>query len=434
MSPSNALAIAGLVFAYALVSGWLADRSVSGPLVFVTIGSVVGLLGMTLVSGDFEGGIEVLAEATLVIILFSDATRIDLARLRSQAAIPVRLLAVGLPLTVVAGTLAGALLFPDLALLEVAVLAAVLSPTDAALGQAVVTDKRVPIRIRQALNVESGLNDGLMVPVVAVLVALAAAESGSPGDWVEFAARQVGFGLVVGIGVGAAGGWLLDWFAGRGWVEGALRQIAVLAIAVAAFTGAEALDGNGFVAAFVAGIAFGALARPECDSATDFAEDEGQLLVLLTFLFWGLLLVAPRLDELTPAIGVYVVLSLTAVRMLPVAIALIGSRLEVATVAYLGWFGPRGLASILFGVFAAEQLDGETGETILLTVTWTVLVSVVVHGLTAVPFARWYGTWFAGMDPTDLDEMPETVVVEPMRTRTGPVGRSEMISDSPDLH
>ncbi len=424
MSVEDLVLIAGLVFAYSLFSRGLANRSVSGPFLFTIVGAALGLAGVSLSSGEFDGGVEILAEATLVIVLFSDATRIDLDRLRSQAAIPLRLLGIGLPLTVLAGTAVGVVLFPGLKVLEAAVLAAVLSPTDAALGQAVVTDERVPIRIRQALNVESGLNDGVMVPAITILIALVASANETTGERLDFVARQVGFGVVVGIGIGTLGGWLISRFVALGWVEGALRQIGVLTIAVMAFTGAEILEGNGFVAAFIAGIAFGAAARPECESATDFAEDQGQLLVLLTFLFWGGLLVAPRLDQLTPAIAAYVVCSLTVVRMLPVAISTIGLGLEPPTRGFLGWFGPRGLASILFGLFALENIEGASGETILLVVTWTCLASVVAHGLSSVPFTRLYGTWLSAMPADQLEIMAEGLKVEPMRTRGGPVGRT----------
>ncbi len=420
MSMSDLAVIAGIVFLYALFSRWLAHRSISGPFAFVVAGIGLYVADFELLSGSFAGsGVEILAEAALVVVLFSDATRIDARTLRHQAQLPIRLLAIGLPLTIGAGTLVAVVLFPELAVLEAAVLAAILSPTDAALGQAVVSDPRVPARIRQALNVESGLNDGLMVPIVAILVALAVAEGGSSAGWVDFTARQLGFGLVAGVSIGSAGGRLLDFFAKRGMVEGALRQVSVLALAACAFASAEALEGNGFVAAFVAGLAFGAVAPNECDSATDFVEDEGELLILLTFLFWALLFAGPRLDDLTPSVALYVLASLTIVRMLPVAISLTGMKLEAATTGYLGWFGPRGLASILFATFAVEHLEHspEVAETILLVVTWTVLASCVAHGLTAVPLASRYGRWFASMSDDDRAEMPETVPVDEMRTR-----------------
>jgi len=424
MSPQDLALIATLLLGYSLISRWLAHRSISGPLAFSATGAALAIASVEVLDGAFiDSGVELMAEATLVILLFSDATRIDPSVLRRQAELPARMLGIGLPLTVVAGTLAGVVLIPGLTLLEAAVLAAIMAPTDAALGQAVVSDRRVPVRVRQALNVESGLNDGLMAPTVAILVGLAVmdGEAGgvTNGEPVEFIFRQLGFGLSVGLAVGLAGGWLLDRAVGRGWVEGEFRQIGVLAIAVCSFAFAEVFDGNGFVAAFVAGIAFGAIAQPHCDSATDFAEDEGQLLVALTFLIWGVSVLGPRLDDVSLDIALYVILSLTVVRMIPVALSLLGSGLEWPTVGYLGWFGPRGLASIIFGLFALEHLEGEVGETIFLVVTWTCAVSIVAHGLSAVPLAARYGEWFASMDDEEMAAMPEAVEVEPMRVRMG---------------
>lgn len=430
------LVIALIVFGYGLVSERLADWSISGPLIFTAAGALLGPWGADVLVGQFEEGVvEVLAEATLVLILFADATRIDLRVLRRQARLPVRMLGIGLPLTVIFGTVVGLVLL-DLTLWEAALLAAILAPTDAALGQAVVANPRVPVRIRQALNVESGLNDGLMVPVITVLVAVAASAAGlasgsdaeanaDAADWVGFAAAQIGYGLLVGVVAGCGGGWLLDRAVNRGWVEGAMRQLATVAVAAGAFAGAHELGGNGFVAAFVAGMLFGFVAD-HCHSAADFTEDEGQLLALITFLFFGALLLGPRLDELTPSIAIYAVASLTVVRMVPVALSMIGVGLEPPTIGYLGWFGPRGLASILFGLFVVEEAALPGGETILTVMTWTVLASIVTHGLTAVPFASRYGDWFESMmapaadDSTHpADEMVEAQDVEEMRPRLG---------------
>jgi len=412
--------LAAVVLGYALVSKRLATWSVSGPLVFVVAGVILGPSVLDIVGGDFNsGGVELLAEATLVLILFVDATRIDLRVLRRQLAIPVRLLAISLPLTIITGTVVGAVILFDLTVIEAAILAAVLAPTDAALGQAVVSNKRVPVRIRQALNVESGLNDGLMLPVITILTAIAVAESSfePTGALGEFVLRQIGFGVLLGLAIGAAGGAALDYFVSRGWVDGALRQIGTLAIAVGAYAAAGILDGNGFVAAFIAGLAFGYVAKGHCDTAADFTEDQGQLLALLTFLFFGALLVGPRLGDLTVEIAAYGLLSLTVIRMAPVAVSLIGMRLEAPTVGYLAWFGPRGLASILFGVFVVEQAGLPGSETIATVVTWTVLASIVLHGMTAVPFSRWYGNWWESMTTDEIASMPEGEQVHEMRTR-----------------
>ena len=418
MSPGAIAVVAGLFVAYALVSARVERWSISGPLVFTAAGVLLGPSAIDVVGGRFEeGAVELLAEATLVVLLFGDATRIDLRLLRTQVALPARMLGIGLPLTLAAGTAVTALLLTELSLAEAAVLAAVLTPTDAALGQAVVGNPRVPVRIRQALNVESGLNDGLMLPAITVLIAVAAADAGieSPGHWVGFAARQIGFGVLVGILVGWVGGRAIDHFAGRGWVEGAMRQIATLALAVAAFGAAEAIEGNGFVAAFVAGMAFGVAARDRCTDAADFTEDEGQLLALLTFLFFGALLLGPRLGDLTPTVALTALASLTVVRMIPVAVSLLGQGLAWPTLAYLGWFGPRGLASILFGLAAVEELGSGSDELILDVVAWTVAASIVLHGLSAGPAAERYADWFERRQ--DHEPMPEAEVVDEMRPR-----------------
>ena len=357
----------------------------------------------------------VLAETTLVLLLFTDAIRIDIRRLRRQIDLPGRLLGIGLPLTVVGGTAVAMVLLPGLGLWEAALVAAILSPTDAALGQVVVANVRVPARIRQALNVESGLNDGIMLPVITLLLALAAVrtELESTGYWAEFAARQIGFSVLVGVAIGWVGGRLLDLAAGRGWVDGAFRQLATLSIGVAAFGVAEVLDGNGFVAAFVAGLAFGAAARDHCEGAYDFAEDEGQLLALLTFLFFGAAIAGPALDELPWRIALYSLLSLTVIRMAPVAIGLAGTKLRWQTVVYIGWFGPRGLASILFGLFILEEAALPVADELFLVVVWTVIASVVLHGVTSVALSNRYAAWFNGRS----DAMPESEPVEVMPTR-----------------
>ncbi len=411
-------AVATFVLAYGLVSRRLETTPVTGPMVFVTAGILLGQVGADVLSFTMtDGVIRVLAEATLVLLLFTDAIRIDLYRLRPQIDLPARLLGIGLPLTIVGGTIVALWIFPNLRWTEAALLAAILTPTEAALGQAVVSSPQVPVRIRQVINVEAGLNDGIMLPIITLFLVLAASETGDAGssaEWIEFASRQIGFGILLGVLVGYAGGWLLDRYVTRGWVDGAFRQLATLAIAVIAFAAAETVDGNGFVAAFVAGLAFGAAAREHCGDAYDFAEDEGQLFALLTFLFFGASLAGPALDQLTWRIALYAGLSLTFIRMIPVAISLMGARLKPVTWAFIGWFGPRGLASILFGLFVLEGAELPIAEDLFLIVTWTVLASVVLHGVTSVPLAKRYGTWF---DRHHGERMEEAKEVDEMPTR-----------------
>ena len=389
--------ISALVLAYGLVSRRIVTTPITGPIVFVGAGMLVGSGGLDFIDVDAGSGVlRTTAEATLVLLLFTDAIRIDFTRLRKQAALPARLLGIGIPLTVGLGVLAGAALLPGLSVWEVALVAAILAPTDAALGQAVVTNPRVPARIRQAINVESGLNDGLMLPVITILLVLTGAGIGldGPQSWFLFGLAQIGWGVSIGAAVGYVGGRLLDRASEAGWVDGIFRQIATLAIGAGAFAAAELAGGNGFVAAFVAGLGFGIAARDHCQGAFDFAEDEGHMLAMLTFLFFGAAMAGPLLDTLDWRIALYVVLSLTVVRMLPVAIALVGTALNARTVAYVGWFGPRGIASILFVLLVLEEAELPGGGLILTVVTWTVLASVIAHGATSWSLSERYASWF----------------------------------------
>ena len=382
------LLVALAVLGFALVSRRLAGSVVTAPMVFTTVGLAFGTAGLGWFDLDLRSeAVSVLVEGTLVLVLFTDAIRIDLRALRRYAALPLRLLGLGMPLTIVAGTAVGLALVPGLGVAEAALLAAVLAPTDAALGQAVVSDPRLPVRVRQALNVESGLNDGIAVPVVTVLLAVVAAEeAGSAGQWLGLAARQVGLGVAAGLLAGVVGGRLLDVRAAGGAVEGVYRQLAAVSIAVAAFAGAGLVGGNGFLAAFTAGLAFGHVARSSCAGVQDFTEDEGELLTAVTFVIFGAALVGPVLPDASWRTLAYALLSLTVVRVVPVLLALLGSGTLVETRLFLGWFGPRGLASILFALVVVEGLEDGPGEQVFLLATWTVLASVFLHGLTAAPW------------------------------------------------
>ena len=413
------LIVALAIFAFGMLSENLSMSPITAPMVFTTVGLVVGTAGLGWFDLRLEGETaSILVEATLVLVLFTDAVRIDLRVLRRQSSIPTRLLSIGLPLTIVAGTIVAYLLFEDLDLAAAGLVAAVLAPTDAALGQAVVSDPRLPARIRQGLNVESGLNDGIMVPVITVLIAVAAVEAGQDSGtafWAEFVARQIGFGLLCGLAAGLGGGWLLHHQATRSRIDGVFRQLATIAVAVGAFAGAELLEGNGFIAAFVAGIAFGKVAPEECSNVSDFTEDEGELLTAITFLTFGAVLAGPLLGDLTWQIAVYAVASLTVVRVVPVLIAMTGSGTRFETRLFLGWFGPRGLASILFGLLVLQELGGTEAETIFTVAVWTVLLSIFAHGVTASPWAGRLGDRLS-KGPEDMAEM-EPVPELPTRRR-----------------
>ena len=417
MDPQDLAIIAAFVIAYSIVSHRFALSAVAGPMVFVAFGLAVGPEALDVVELSLDNElVRELAELTLVLVLFTDAARIDFRRLRMNVAVPARMLGIGMPLTIGLGTVLAALLFDALTLWEPFLLAAVLAPTDAALGQAVVSNPVVPQRVRQALNVESGLNDGIAAPIVSVGIAGSIAILGF--DAGTFALEQVGFGVLVGIGVGLVGGVLVDRASRHDWVDSTFQHIAMLACALLAFWLAEVVDGNGFIAAFIGGLVVGNVARDLGEGLFHFAEEEGQLLALLTFMVFGGAFVGPRLDDLTWQIALYAVLSLTVVRMLPVALSLIDMRFQPDTLAFLGWFGPRGLASIVFGLLVLETEGLGGGDEIFLVVTWTVLLSVYAHGLTAEPAARWYGRRTATM--AELPDMPEMLPVPEMRIRIRP--------------
>jgi sodium/hydrogen antiporter len=280
------------------------------------------------------------------------------------------------------------LLFDGLAFWECAIVAAVLAPTDAALGQAVVSNTDLPEQVREGLEVESGLNDGGTVPLLTLFIALAAVEEGVEGGWLQFAVEQIGLGVLVGAAVGAAGGWVLRWASERGYTEPLFEKLALAALAIIIYVVAGEVGGNGFIAAFVGGAAAGVTAGAVSQKGRDFAEEEGELLNLTIFFIFGLY-ASTALADVTWTIAAYAVLSLTVIRMIPVAIALIGVGLGPATVAFVGWFGPRGLASIILGLVVVDDAGGLAGlSQIFVIMVATVLLSVVAHGVTAAPLSR----------------------------------------------
>ncbi len=409
MESAPFLVIALFVVGYGLVSARVERAPLSAPMVFVGVGLLVGgdVLGIVEVDIDDEV-VRVLIELTLVVVLFTDASRIDLRALRRDFTLPLRLLAVGLPLTIVAGTVAAVAVFDGFSIWEAAVLAVVLAPTDAALGQAVVSSPDVPARVRQTLNVESGLNDGIVLAPLTIALALAAAagEVGTAASWARFAIQQVLVALVVGALAGYVGGRAVEAATKAKWMTPTFERLSALGISIAAFALAVAFDGSGFIAAFVAGLVLGNAARPICGHLHQFAETEGQLLTLVVFLFFGGALVWPAVEAAGWEPWLYAALSLTVVRMAPVALSLVGLRLRRYTVAFLGWFGPRGLASIVFGLVVLAEPGFEVQEEVFAIVVITVLVSIVAHGMTAYPAARLYARLMSTAAATDQD-MPE---------------------------
>ncbi|MDJ0943973.1 MAG: cation:proton antiporter [Kiloniellales bacterium] len=409
--------IAAGVVLFGLVSRRLESSPLTGPMLFAAFGLLIGGAALDIADLEFgHGFIHGLAEVTLVLVLFSDAARIDLRVVRRDHDLPVRMLLIGMPLIIAAGTLLGLALPLGLGLWEAALLAAILAPTDAALGQSVVASPLVPARIRQALNIESGLNDGIALPLVLLFACFASLAHAAEGDrnWVVFGSLQVTLGPLVGAAVGWAAARLIDGAVKAAWMAESYEGPAILGVALLAFAGAEIVGGNGFIAAFVAGMAFGNQVRERCGFLFEFAEAEGHLLTLLTFLIFGAAILPEAIGHAGPMVLLYAVLSLTAVRMVPVALSLLGAGLRAPTVGFLAWFGPRGLASILFALFVLEEAETPGAQTILATVVVTVALSILAHGLTAAPAARWYGNAIRRQR-----ECAEAKAVSEMPTRVG---------------
>ena len=389
--------VAAALLAVAGISRRLTDTPFTPAMAFVGIGLLVGPLVADEVTVSSTGATaRTLAEATLAVVLFADASRIKLGLIRREYGVPLRLLAVGLPLTIVLGAVLAAAIFTHLNAAEAVVLAVVLAPTDAALGQAVVTEPRLPSRIRQGLNVESGLNDGICVPLLLIALAVADVEdhTTSAHHAVAVVVEEIGYGIVGGIAAGLAAAAVVATGQRRRLISGAWLQVIPVAGAALAYGIAAGLGGSGFIAAFLAGVIFGALVPEEAAHASRFNEELGGLLGGVTFLVFGAVLLGPTLKHVDWEIALYAVLSLTLIRMLPVAVGMLGSGAKWETVGFLGWFGPRGLASIVFAVISVQEAHLAGAETILLAAYLTIGLSVLAHGLTAAPLARRYARWY----------------------------------------
>ncbi len=381
------------VFVYALIARRIAGWIVTAPLVFLILGFALNR-GELLHVEHARHLLHVLAEATLVIVLFSDAAAIDLAALRMRHVWPLRMLVVGLPLAILLGGGAAYLILPTWTIWELGLLAAILAPTDAALGQAVVSNKTVPERVRRALSVESGLNDGLALPAILFFgcIAVGGVHEQVQGNWLVYALQQIGLGTLAGAAVGWAGGRLMRGSYRRGWSTESFEGLGVLALAALSYFAAEAIHGNGFIAAFVAGLVFGYLLRGRCKFVFEFMETEGQALILLTFLLVGGSLLPSAIASIELPALILILISLFLVRPVAIWISLIATDANPLTRGFMGWFGPRGLATVLFALLVVADLDElERGEEILTIAVVAVGISALLHGMTAAPGARWFG-------------------------------------------
>lgn len=376
-----------LLFLFSLLSRRLERTILTAPIVFTVAGMLIFPSLQGILRAGFTANVALhVAEVGLVMLLFTDASRTGLNVLRSIRNLPARLLSTGMLLTIFLGTAAARLVFPHLSIWEAGILSAILAPTDAGLGAIIVNSPRVPMRIRQALNVEAGLNDGLSVPFLLFFIALAAAKiEGDTTSLMQFIVEQLGFGALVGLAIGLTGGWLLGLARRKEWIAESFQQIGVATLPLLCLVASEMVGASMFIAAFIAGLAVQIGFKDAGRHSVEFAEEWGQFLNLGVFFLFGMAAVRDW-PQFGIASWLYALLSLTLVRMLPVAIALIGTRLSPASVLFMGWFGPRGLASIVLGlVYLEQEMHFPSELTIRFAVMVTVLLSIFAHGLSAMP-------------------------------------------------
>ena len=390
--------LAVFVLVYSSVAGAVERTWISGPIVFTCFGLLIGPVGFDLLSLEADRElIKAMAELTLAMVLFTDAAGADMGVLKKTSGLPVRLLLIGLPLTIALGFGVGVLLVDSLPVFAIALLATMLAPTDAALGKAVVTNQAVPEEVRQGLNVESGLNDGICVPILFVFLAMALDRAGDEGPWtlaLKLVVEEIGIGLAVGLVLTFLTVRLLKFARQRQWLTPTWIQIPVVALALSCFAVAQFLGGSGFIAAFSGGILAGVMdAHFSKEVKEEFlraSEGTGDTLALITWVIFGSAVVGQAVGNFSWMILLYSVLSLTVIRMLPVYLSLAGSGIDTEGKLFIGWFGPRGPASIVFAVIVVNSGLPDSGP-LAMTVVCTIVLSIIAHGITANPWARAYG-------------------------------------------
>ena len=382
-----------LISGYSLIAGRLERTALSGPIVFVVCGFLMGPLALGWFDGDVERTeFRVLADLTLALILFIDAANADFEVLKRQFRIPSRMLLLGLPSVIFLGTVTAAFLFSNLSLFEAAILGTILAATDAALGKAVITNKTVPKQIREGLNIESGLNDGLCVPILFVFRALALGNSEGSSNMLALTLvfQELGIGVVVGLGLTAIVTLAMKWCRDQGWYSDIWKQVTVVMLAIACFSVAQSLHGSGYIAAFIGGLLFGFRAKEATHRLVAAPEGIGETLALTTWFVFGATVIGQSFQHFTWGMLVYALLSLTVIRMVPIFLSLSGTGESTRSKLFLGWFGPRGLASIVFAIIVLnEGIPGS--QFIAMVVVLTVFFSLVAHGISANPLANLMG-------------------------------------------
>ena len=380
-----------VVFAFAIVAKRLSTTMVTAPMVFLALGGGLALTGW-FDRGAVGESLHIVAEVSLIVLLFFDASQTDLKALKKHHLWPKRMLLIGLPLAVVIGTIAASMFLPDWPWFALALIAALLAPTDAAFGQSVISNKDVPERVRRGLTVESGLNDGLALPIILLFASLTGeAVDGDARNWIMFGLGQVVLGPLAGLFVGFAGAKLMMLASDREWTAPIFEGISSLAVAGAAYLLAGEIGGNGFIATFIAGLTFGNMVRGRFDFVFEFTDGEGQLLMWAAFFMLGLGLLPEAIGELTLWMFAFIMVSLLIVRPVSIWLSLLWTDTSYPTRLFFGWFGPRGLATALFALLILPQIGGTYAQTIMAVAINAVWISALLHGASAAPLGKWFG-------------------------------------------
>jgi NhaP-type Na+/H+ or K+/H+ antiporter len=392
MTTNTAFVLTSMVLAYAVVSGLVKKWYLAPALIFVLAGMALGPYGFNLLEGGPNTTtFTVLAQLALTVILFNQAAELKVSAVVRRREVTFRLLVIGIPLAIALGVVTALVVLPVMPLWEAVCLAAIVAPTEVALIDALLEDGRVPERIRHALSTESGFYDGFALAALLAALALASEHSGdSDVHWGWFLVRTELVSVGVGLVIGAGAGWVIGTSRERGWMNDIWAQLATLAVALVCFQVGEMLHGSGFVAAFAGGLAYAFAARragsrPE----THVSDAAGQLLELTVFALFGAYAVITGWRDVSWRVVVFAVVALLLVRLIAVWLALIRSDVPPRERLFIGWFGPRGIGTLVLGLLVVERGQIEQESLIIQVVAVTVTLSLVVHSLTVWPGIKW---------------------------------------------
>ena len=391
MHHSTPLVLTVLVLAYAVVSEQVNRRFIAPALIFMLAGMALGPFGFgVLDAGPATEGYTVLAQLALTVILFNQAAKLRLNRIRERSPVSLRLLVIGIPLTVLLSTLTAAVVLPVLPWWEAVALAAIVAPTEVALIEALLDDSRIPERVRQALSVESGFYDGFALAILLVAMGLASQRTDpNHTHWIQFIFSTEILSLLAGAAVGLVGGWVVTWSRRSQWMTDTWAQLATLALAFVCFQLGEWLQASGFVAAFTGGLAFSFISRRNDDELpTQVSDATGQLLELLVFAMFGAFAVIDGWRNADWRIVLFSVLALFMVRIVAVLVALVRTSMPMSSRLFIGWFGPRGIGPLVLGLLVINRGEIERAGLIGTVGVVTVSLSLVLHSLSTAPGIR----------------------------------------------